>query len=92
MKYNTKQVNRIKEMEAAMERILNTMASHKPFTDSIQEDLKNLEHYYETEWMKDYESDEKGELPSDLKRGVLSEDGLYDLLYDAKLYDQNFKS
>ena len=79
-------------MEAAMERILNTMAFHKPFTDAIREDLKNLEHYYETEWMKDYESDEKGELPSDLKRGVLSEDGLYDLLYDAKLYDQNFKS
>lgn len=79
-------------MESAMERILNTMSLHKPFTDSIREDLKKLEHYYETEWMKDYESDEKGELPSKLKRGVLSQDSLYDLLYDASLYDQNFKS
>lgn len=79
-------------MESAMEHVLDTMALHKPFTDSIQKDLKKLEHYYETDWMKDYESDEKGELPSNLKRGVLSQDTLYDLLYDARQYDQNFKS
>jgi hypothetical protein len=30
--------------------------------------------------MADYQADEKGELPSDLKRGVLSEDGLWNLL------------
>lgn len=41
-------------MESAMERVLDTMALHKPFTDSIREDPKKLEHYYE--------SDEKGEL------------------------------
>ena len=29
---------------------------------------------------KDYEADERGELPPDLKRGVLSQDALYDLL------------
>jgi hypothetical protein len=27
-----------------------------------------------------YEADERGELPPDLKRGVLSQDALYDLL------------
>lgn len=61
MKYNTKQLNRIKEMESAMERVLDTMALYKPFTDSIREDPKKLKHYYETDWMKDFESDEKGE-------------------------------
>ena len=30
--------------------------------------------------MKDYEADEAGELPKDLKRGVLSEDAVYDLI------------
>ena len=29
--------------------------------------------------MEDYEADEAGELPEDLKRGILSEDGLYNL-------------
>ena len=30
---------------------------------------------------EDYEADERGELPPDLKRGVLSQDALYDLLF-----------
>ena len=40
-----------------------------------------LREYYENgQWLRDYESDERGELPSDLKRGVLSQDGLWNLL------------
>ena len=35
-------------------------------------------------WLSDYEADERGELPPDLKRGVLSQDGLYDLLQNIK--------
>lgn len=31
-------------------------------------------------WLEDFSADERGELPVTLKRGVLSEDGLYDLL------------
>ena len=45
------------------------------------EKLRLLEAYYTSgEWREDYEADERGELPSDLKRGVLSQDALYDLL------------
>lgn len=45
------------------------------------EKLRLLEAYYASgEWREDYEADERGELPPDLKRGVLSQDGLYDLL------------
>ena len=37
--------------------------------------------YYESgQWLKDYEADERGELPRNLKRGVLSQDGLWELL------------
>ena len=40
-----------------------------------------LEDYYTSgEWRADYEADEAGLLPKDLKRGVLSQDGVYDLL------------
>ncbi len=35
-------------------------------------------------WLQDYERDESGGFPSDLKRGVLSQDGLYDLLGDIE--------
>ena len=37
--------------------------------------------YYESgQWLQDYEADERGELPRNLKRGVLSQDGLWELL------------
>ena len=42
---------------------------------------RELREYYENgQWLRDYEADERGELPVTLKRGVLSQDGLWDLL------------
>ena len=42
---------------------------------------RELRDYYENgQWLRDYEADERGELPATLKRGVLSQDGLWDLL------------
>ena len=32
------------------------------------------------QWKDDFAMDEKGELPDKLKRGILSEDGIYNLL------------
>lgn len=47
--------------------------------------LQELTEYYENgQWMADYEADEAGLLPSDLKRGVLSEDGIYNLLFEIE--------
>ena len=34
--------------------------------------------------MQDYQMDERGELPKGLKRGVLSEDGVYHLLTELE--------
>ena len=45
---------------------------------------RELREYYENgQWLRDYEADERGELPATLKRGVLSQDGLWDLLTGA---------
>ena len=42
------------------------------------EKLRILDTYYTYgEWREDYDADERGELPPDLKRGVLSQDALY---------------
>ena len=43
--------------------------------------LKALSEYYISDaWKRDYAADEAGLLPKDMKRGVLSEDGIYNLL------------
>ena len=40
-----------------------------------------LKRYLDSgQWLRDYEKDEQGLLPENLKRGVLSQDGLYNLL------------
>lgn len=47
----------------------------------MEEHYNALKEYMESGlWLSDYEADERGELPPELKRGVLSQDGLYDLL------------
>ena len=50
------------------------------------EEFRLLGVYYTSgEWREDYEADKRGELPPDLKRGVLSRHALYDLLEGARL-------
>ena len=47
----------------------------------MQDDLQKLSDYYGSkQWRKDFEADVQGLYPEDLKRGVLSEDGVYNLL------------
>lgn len=49
--------------------------------EKVKDKIKELEAYYESPlWRSDYEDDEAGKLPADLKRGVLSEDAVYNLL------------
>ena len=78
------QIKRIEEMEEklniANKTIKNLEKALKEYSNS-QEDIRELAAYYASdEWKKDFEADEKGMLPNDLKRGVLSEDGIYNML------------
>lgn len=53
---------------------------HQAENGSVDQ-LKALSEYYSSDaWKRDYAADEAGLLPKDLKRGVLSEDGIYALL------------
>ncbi len=64
---------RICEMEEILNLAKQGLAS--------EADLKQLEDYYTSEnWKSDFALDEAGELPASLKRGVLSEDGIDEVL------------
>ncbi len=53
---------------------------HQAENGSVDQ-LKALSEYYSSDaWKRDYAADEAGLFPKDLKRGVLSEDGIYALL------------
>lgn len=75
--------NRVVFMERLMDRVSSALESCDKYEGMVG-DIRTLEKYYENEWRSDYEMDEAGIFPKGLKRGVLSEDGLYDLLNDFK--------
>ena len=79
-----KRIARIKRMESIYDEIRYVFQTNKDqlyINDTLQKNLELLKDYYENgQWLLDYEADERGELPKDLKRGVLSQDGLYNLL------------
>ncbi len=50
----------------------------------LEPEIRELEEYYEgMAWREDYDAERNGVFPRDLKRGILSEDTLYDLLGDV---------
>lgn len=80
------QIERIKLMEQHLDRaaaaIMNLSAALDQYEEA-QEALNALSDYYDSdEWKQDYADDEAGRLPKDLKRGILSEDALWNLLED----------
>ena len=78
------QIERIQHYETLLDRIAPVLENLEEALDAfegIQDDVKELSAYYEDDdWREDFEADEAGKLPADLKRGVLSEDGIYDVL------------
>lgn len=73
-------IARVQEMEERFDRLQAAVTNR----EVVGEDYEVLREYMDSgRWRKDYEADEKGKLPAGMKRGVLSQDGLYDLLVDA---------
>ena len=57
----------------------------KENADRLQSLISELEAYYTSdEWKRDFADDEAGLLPKKLPRGVLSEDGVYNLLEEYR--------
>ena len=90
------QIERIKQMELRMKRAAKAVTELSAALDnyeSVQEDIAELDNYYGSEmWKQDYADDEAGRLPADLKRGVLSEDSIWNLLSDARELSDRLKT
>lgn len=82
------QIERIREMEScldASEKAIRELSEALSTFEEVQSKFHRLSDYYGSEtWMQDYEDDEAGRLPRDLKRGVLSEDAVYDLITENR--------
>lgn len=87
------QIERIKQMESylvktqtAYQNLLNAFNAY----EKIQKDYQKLSEYYSSvDWKNDFLADEEDRLPNDLKRGVLSEDAVFNLLSDTKALNKH---
>ncbi len=81
-------VRRVEEMEEAMDALAGAVTALEQALEGWEAARplrEKLAAYYDGGlWLEDYRADEAGQLPAELKRGVLSQDGLYDLLERAE--------
>lgn len=81
-------IRRIEKMEehfVLLQQVLKSNPQRLKQDDVIQNCLAELSQYYQKgQWLADYEADEQGKLPQELKRGVLSQDGVYNLLKEIE--------
>ena len=82
------QIERIRHFEKLLDRVTlaneeleNALENFRAAREAVQE----LDGYYGGEdWRQDLADDEAGKLPTDLKRGVLSEDAAFNALTDYR--------
>ena len=87
--YTEKELDRIRHMERLFDEVSAAQAQGKVCA-ALEPAIRELTAYMDGgQWLRDYAADERGALPADLKRGVLSEDGLYNLLTELEEKDRN---
>ena len=83
-------------MERLFDFVLEAIKERPMPLDKYEEAKKAIvslsEYYNSKEWKQDYADDEADKLPKDLKRGVLSEDGIWNLLSDWRELEVRFRS
>ena len=87
--YTEKELDRIRHMERLFDEVSAAHAQGKVCA-ALEPAIRELTAYMDGgQWIRDYAADGRGALPADLKRGVLSEDGLYNLLTELEEKDGN---
>jgi hypothetical protein len=86
---------RIQQMEQHLDRASEAVMQLSAALDKyneVQQAIKELSDYYGSEqWKSDFEADEAGLLPRDLRRGVLSEDAIWNLLEENRDLTERMK-
>lgn len=85
-RFRMNQIDRITRMEEYLNNALKAVEHLEKALDEylkVEPDIEELLEYYGSPiWFKDVDDDDQGLLPEGLRRGVLSEDGIYNMLYD----------
>lgn len=79
------QVRRIQYYETLLQKAEQILRNENISYPELELYIQELDDYYTgPAWKEDFAADEAGMLPADLRRGVLSEDGIYDVLQEYR--------
>ena len=76
IKYMERQLNQLLAALHGMNAALTTLAQARSAAQALSD------YYGSAEWRSDFADDEAGRLPKNLKRGVLSEDAIWNALQE----------
>lgn len=80
---NFKHIEKYEKILDEHEETLKVLKEKIEILDKKFEEFSDLMEYYHSEnWIEDLENDSKGNIPEEIKRGVLSEDAIYNLYGD----------
>ena len=89
------QAERITYMEQILDEAAEAVSSLSEALEkysAVQDKLQELAAYYSSkQWRQDFDDDSAGKIPQDLKRSVLSEDAVYNLLTDISDLKEQLK-
>ena len=95
MKRETR-VERITRYETMFNEVTETLRKAEQAIDeykAVRPKVEALEQYYTSPtWKRDFKASEEGKLPADLPAGVLSEDGINDVLDDDRALLEKLKT
>ena len=84
VKASESQIARISRMEEILDKSGKAVRDLQEALDryvALEEEIRELELYYTGgQWQNDFADDEAGKLPRNIRRGVLSEDAVFDFL------------
>lgn len=85
---DVRQLERIRKMEQRLDLIEKAVRDLSVALDrylEVQAEVEQLDEYYGSDtWRGDYDDDKANKLPDNLKRGILSEDAIWNVLSDVR--------
>ena len=89
------QIERIAYMEQVLDEAnaaVSSLSEALEKYNAVKDRLQELSAYYSSkQWRQDFDDDNAGKLPRNLKRGVLSEDAIYNLLTESANLKEQLK-
>ena len=81
---NANRIERITHMEQNLDAVKQAVSEFEISLEkflAVQSNVKELsDYYFSKQWLDDYDADCRGDIPKNLKRGVLSEDEAYNII------------